>query len=125
MIGRMAAPRPDIEMRTWRVHVPLGIAFGAMWLLTAFHLLVMMGHEVFRWDSRFILNCAAPPLSPVLIWHNGHPLAALFYGALLALVVAAWCLAAKRPDARWRTKAAFAVIVAYWIFHDFGLALAA
>ena len=112
-------------MRTWRVHIPLGIAFGALWLLTAFHLLVMMHREVFEWDALFILNCAAPPLTPAVALVNGKPLAAVLNLGIQAVVLLTWWFAARRPEARWRFRIALAAVVAYWVLYDFGLALAA
>ena len=121
----MTDARPDCEMRTWRVHAPLGIAFGGLWLLTALHLLVAMHREVFEWDGLFILTCAAPPLAAVTALLAGEPRAAAIDFGVLLLVVLLWWFAARRPEARWRFRMALAAVVAYWIFNDFGLALAA
>src|SRR5215510_15238713 len=121
----MTDARSDVEMRTWRVHVPLGIAFGGLWLLTAFHLLVGMHREVFEWDGSFILSCAAPPLLPVVMLAAGEFAKAGLHLGILVLVALLWWFAARAPEARWRFRVAAAAVVACWIFFDFGLALAA
>jgi|GEM_PF-3550999 len=121
----MPDPRPDVEMRTWRVHVPLGILFGVLWLLTALHLLVGLHDEVFQWNALFILNCAAPPLMPVACLLAGRVGVAGANLGVLAIVVLPWWWAARNPESRGRFRIAAAVIVVYWMFIDFGLALSA
>ena len=107
------------------IHLKLGTWFGVLWLLTAFHLLVLMGHEVWDWDWMFITSCAAPPLCFVFALLAGHPAIAAFDALLLAVVVGCWWLAVRRPKSRARVAVAIVVIMAYWVFNDFGLALAA
>jgi hypothetical protein len=125
MIRCMADGRIDPEMRTWRVHAPLGLLFGGLWLLSAFHLLVVMHREVFEWDSFFILTCAAPPILP-FCWLVSGSLKIAALGLLaIAVVVVPWWFAARRPEARGRCRLAAFAIVAWWLYFDLGLGLAA
>jgi hypothetical protein len=107
------------------IHLRLGALFGVLWLLTAFHLLVIMRREVWEWGWDFVISCAAPPLYPVVALALGNFEGATFFGALLAPVVVTWWYVARRPSSRARLALAAAVIVIYWIFLDFGLAFAA
>lgn len=103
----------------------MGALFGGLWLFTAFHLLVVMHREVWEWDWFFILSCAAPPVLLFGWLVRGDPASTGLSLATLSVVAFPWWLAARRPTSRWRFRIACAAIVAYWAFHDFGLALAA
>jgi len=119
--GSMTARSADSSI----VHLKLGALFGLLWLLTAFHLVVMGRHEVWPWGWDYIAFCSAPPLYPLLALATGNFAAAALFGAILAIVIACWFFAARRPERHWRSQLAAILIVAYWLFYDFGLAFAA
>jgi NAD(P)-dependent dehydrogenase (short-subunit alcohol dehydrogenase family) len=72
-----------------------------------------------------LVNDIRGATTPVVGLATGHYTGAAISGALLAIVVVSWWLAARRrvPSARYRV--AIATIVAYWIYFDVGLALSA
>jgi hypothetical protein len=103
------------------VHLHLGVLFGLLWLLSSFHLLVGLRHEIWPAGWPAIVMSAVQPSVPVFLLAWGKLGPAVMFALPAVAVAATWRAASRRPDSRGRLIVARCAIVVYWIFYDFVL----
>lgn len=109
-------------MRTWRVQAPLGMLFGALWLVTTSLLLVRMSRPVWPFSTAAYVVVTIPMTAPVIVALWGRWMFACLSAGLLMAVAVPWWMAWRDPDARTWRHAAAAATIAYWLVHGLWLA---